>query len=69
MSDYEYTDDCPHCDEFITIEFDDIPQEGMNKEDHPLTLSETVDRLVEAGFPSIEVVWAHDTFAVFCARA
>ena len=39
------------------------------EEDHPLTLSETVDRLVEAGFPSIEVVWAHDAFAVFCARA
>jgi cyclopropane fatty-acyl-phospholipid synthase-like methyltransferase len=39
------------------------------EDDHPLTMSETVDRLEEAGFSHVEMVWAHDTFAVFYARA
>ncbi|MFG1691802.1 class I SAM-dependent methyltransferase [Gemmatimonadota bacterium] len=38
------------------------------EEDHPLTMTETVDRLFEAGFSSVETVWVHDAFAVFCAR-
>ena len=39
------------------------------EEDHPLTQGETLESLAEAGFSSAEVVWVHDTFAVFCARA
>ena len=39
------------------------------EEDHPLTQRETVESLAEAGFSGAEVVWVHDTFAVFCARA
>jgi cyclopropane fatty-acyl-phospholipid synthase-like methyltransferase len=39
------------------------------EEDHPLTTDETATLLREAGFASAEVVWAHDLFALFLARA
>jgi SAM-dependent methyltransferase len=43
--------------------------EKESREDHPLTIPETLAALEAAGLRHPDVVWAHDAFAVFLARA
>ena len=52
------------CSEELTAwNFD---KEGTD--DHPLTIDETLRMGLAAGFGATDVVWAHDTFCVFCLR-
>ncbi len=43
--------------------------EKEDKEDHPLTVEETIAEGRRAGFESVDLVWAHDTFAIFLLPA
>ena len=52
----------------VTKEF---AQENFEKEtshDYPLTTEEMLRLGRDAGFPSVENVWTHDTFAIFFLR-
>ncbi len=38
-------------------------------DDHPLTIEETIAEAKSAGFETVDLAWAHDTFAVFLLTA
>ncbi len=43
--------------------------EKESKDDHPLTVEETIAEGRRVGFETVDLVWAHDTFAIFLLTA